>query len=159
MPARPRRAQFSPSAPSRQRSRATAATSEFHNRLPLTLEGVIASLRLSLEPDKAKRGDRTTAAVTLDAYDASGAEIVGPSDYSDPIVLAIQGDANKSFLLHDGDRSAQSLTIRKPSSGITLTYDGNKQASPITVVGSVSETADPARARASISPESSLRRR
>lgn len=108
------------------------------NRLPLTLEGIIASLRLSLEPDKAKRGDRTTAAVTLDAYDASGAEIVGPSDYSDPIVLAIQGDANKSFLLHDGDRSAQSLTIRKPSSGITLTYDGNKQASPITVVGSVS---------------------
>jgi hypothetical protein len=107
------------------------------NRIPLTLEGVIASLRLSLDPNKAKRGERTTATVTLDAYDASGAEIVGPSDYLDPIVLAIQGDANKSFLLHDGDRSAQSLTIRKPSSGITLTYDGNKQASPITVVASV----------------------
>ncbi len=107
------------------------------DRLPLTLEGIIASLRLSLKPNKAKRGDRTTAGVTLDAYDASGAEIVGPSDYSDPIVLAIQGDAHKAFLLRDGDRSAQSLTIRKPSSGITLAYDGNKQASPITVVGSV----------------------
>jgi hypothetical protein len=107
------------------------------NRIPLTLDGIIASLRLSLQPNKAKRGERTTAAVTLDAYDASGAEIVGPSDYLDPIVLAIQGDVNKSFLLHDGDRSAQSLAIRKPSSGITLTYDGNKQASPITVVGSV----------------------
>ncbi|MGC9993530.1 MAG: hypothetical protein ABSD52_14220 [Candidatus Cybelea sp.] len=108
------------------------------NRIPLTLDGVIASLRISLEPNKAKRGDRTTAAVTLDAYDASGAEIVGPSDYLEPIALAIQGDTNKSFLLHDGDRSGQSLPIRKPTSGLTLTYDGNKQGSPISVVATVS---------------------
>jgi hypothetical protein len=108
------------------------------NRIPLALEGIIASIQLSLEPNKAKRGDRTTASVTLNAYDASGAEIVGPSDYLEPIALAIQGDANKSFLLNDGDRSGQSLPIRKPSSGMTLTYDGNKQASPISVVATVS---------------------
>jgi len=108
------------------------------NRLPLTLEGVIASVRLSIVPNKAKRGDKVTAAVTLDAYDASGAEIVGSSDYSEPIALAIQGDTNKAFLLHDGDRSGQSLTIRRPASGITLTYDGNKDASPVSVVATVS---------------------
>jgi len=41
--------------------------------LSLTLEGVIASLKLGLLPKNAKRGIRTTATVTLDAYDASGA--------------------------------------------------------------------------------------
>ena len=52
------------------------------NNLSLTIEGVIASLKLTLSPDKAKRGTRTTSSATLDAYDASGAQIVGPSDYS-----------------------------------------------------------------------------
>ena len=82
-----------------------------------------------------KARQRTTATVTLDAYDASGAEIVGPSDYVDPIALAIQGDANHAFRLHDARGSGESLTITKPTGDITLTYDGNKQASPITLGG------------------------
>jgi hypothetical protein len=106
------------------------------NDLSLALDGVIASLKLSLTPKDAKRGVRTTSSVTLNGYDPSGAEIVGPSDYSAPIVLAIEGDTNRSFTLHDGNRSGQSLTITKPSGGITLTYDGNTQASPITVQAS-----------------------
>jgi hypothetical protein len=106
--------------------------------LSLTLEGVIASLKLGLLPKNAKRGIRTTATVTLDAYDASGAEIVGPSDYAEPLSLAIQGDSNHSFRLHDARGSGESLTINKPTGDITLTYDGNKEASPITVAASVS---------------------
>jgi hypothetical protein len=108
------------------------------NRLPLSLEGVIASLKLTLSPKNAKRGVRTTATLTLNAYDASGAQIVGPSDYVESIALVIQGDTDKSFLLHDGNRSGQSLTIVKPTGDLTLTYDGNKQASPISVVATVS---------------------
>src|SRR5580658_10658952 len=108
------------------------------NRLSLTLEGVIASLKLGLSPKNAKRGIRTTATVTLDAYDASGAEIVGPSDYAEPLSLAIQGDSNHSFRLHDARGSGESLTINKPTGDITLTYDGNNEASPITVAASVS---------------------
>jgi hypothetical protein len=108
------------------------------NRVPLTLAGIIAALKLSLNPNKAKRGERITANVSLRAFDGSGAEIVGPSDFAEPITLAIQGDANKAFRLHAGSRSGESLTIAKPTSGITLSYDGNKQASPVTLQATVS---------------------
>jgi hypothetical protein len=108
------------------------------NDLSLTLEGVIAALKLRVSPKNAKRGTRTTAAITLDAYDAGGAEIVGPSDYFQPVLLAIQGDTNHAFGLHDARGSGESLTITKPTSDITLTYDGDKQASPITLAASVS---------------------
>ena len=107
------------------------------NRVPLTLGGVIASLKLFLVPNSGKRGRRVTAAVTLDAYDASRALIVGPSDYSQPIALAVQGDANNAFRLHDGTHSGESLSIARPSAGLTMTYDGNTQASAVSVAASV----------------------
>ena len=65
------------------------------NTLSLTLDGVIATLAVSIVPGGGKRGDPVKAAVTLDAFDASGAQIVGPSDYSIPIVLTIQGDGER----------------------------------------------------------------
>ena len=108
------------------------------NQIPLTLDGIIATLKLALIPDKAKRGEKTTAKVSLMAFDASGAEIIGPSLYEEPILLQVEGDASKSFRLHSGSRSGVSLTIAKPTSVITLTYDGNDQASPVTVRASVS---------------------
>lgn len=107
------------------------------NKLSLSIDGVIASLKLSVTPNSGDRGKRVTAGVTLDAYDASGQEIVGPSDYYDPIALTIQGDSGKAFRLHDGDHSGTSLTIVKPTAGITLSYDGNRQASPVTLQASV----------------------
>jgi hypothetical protein len=107
------------------------------NHLSLTLDGVTAALKLGLSPKNAKRGTRTTAAVTLDAYDASGAEIIGPSHYADPVSVVVEGDSDHSFCLHDASGSGESLTITKPTGDITLTYDGNQQASPITVAASV----------------------
>ncbi|HLY01591.1 MAG TPA: hypothetical protein VKR56_03755 [Candidatus Cybelea sp.] len=103
------------------------------NRLSLALDGVIASLKVTLDPDKGKRGRRMTCHVTLAAYDGAGAEIVGPSDYFEPVTLAIQGDTNHAFRLSDGKRLGESLSIVKPTAGITLAYDGNKQASPVAV--------------------------
>jgi hypothetical protein len=108
------------------------------NALSLTLDGVIASLQLRLDPKEAKRGVRTTSVISLTAYDASGAQIVGPADYSQPITLAIEGDTNGAFRLHDASGSGTSLSIPKPSSGITLFYDGNKEASAVTIQASVS---------------------
>jgi hypothetical protein len=107
------------------------------NRLSLTLDGVIAGLKLSLAPASAKRGEPAEAKVTLAAFDATGAQIVGPSDYSTPIVLAIQGDGDNAFHLKAEKRSSSSLTIAKPTSNIVLSYDGNKQASSITVAATV----------------------
>jgi hypothetical protein len=108
------------------------------NRLSLALDGVIASLKVTLDPAKGKRGRRMTSHVSLAAYDGAGAEIVGPSDYLEPITLAIQGDANHSFRVSDGKRSGDSLSIVKPTAGIALIYDGNTQASPVAVAATVS---------------------
>jgi hypothetical protein len=105
--------------------------------LTLTLSGVIASLHLSLSPDAGKRGKPVTSAVTLTPFDATGAQIIGPSRFLSPINLTIQGDSAQAFRLHGGGESGPSLSIVKPTSGITLKYDGNKQASPITLQASV----------------------
>ncbi|MBV8530715.1 MAG: hypothetical protein JO104_05310 [Candidatus Eremiobacteraeota bacterium] len=103
------------------------------NKLSLTLRGVIAALGLSISPHGAKRGTPTKAAVTLIAYDATGAQIVGPSDFSGAVVLTIQGDVQNAFALHAGGKSGTTLDIEKPTLQITLAYDGNAGASPVTV--------------------------
>jgi hypothetical protein len=106
------------------------------NKLSLTLDGVIASLQLSLSPNNGKRGTPARSAASLLAFDATGAQIVGPSHFLTPISLAIEGDTDKAFALHAGGKSGSSLTVVKPISGITLTYDGNGQASSISVQAS-----------------------
>ena len=107
------------------------------NDLSLALYGIIASLQLQVTPNSAKRGEPTDATVTLDAFDASGAQIVGSSDYWSAVQLSIQGSTNKAFALHAGGKSGSSLTIVKPTSKITLSYDGNRQASSITLAANV----------------------
>ncbi|MGA8476138.1 MAG: hypothetical protein WB681_13890 [Candidatus Cybelea sp.] len=110
---------------------------QISNRLSLTLNGVVASLRLSLSPNDGKRGDTASSSVTLDAFDATRAQIVGRSDFLAPIALTIQGDAQQAFRLHAGSKSGSSLSIVRPTSGIRLTYDGNRQASTVTIQASV----------------------
>lgn len=107
------------------------------SNLSLALAGVIASLQIALTPSGAKRGKPARSSLTLVAFDASGAQIVGPSDYASPIDLTVQGDNLGAFRLHAGGTSGQSLIIVKPTSGITLTYDGNPRASTISVQASV----------------------
>jgi hypothetical protein len=108
-----------------------------NNRLSLTLYGVIASLNLSLSPNGAKRGQPAKASVSLSAFDASGAQIVGPSDFATPISLTIQGDTQHAFTLRAGRKSGSMLSIVRPASGIILSYDGNAQASPVTLAATV----------------------
>jgi hypothetical protein len=107
------------------------------DKLSLTLDGVIASLNVALSPNWAKRGRQVTSAATLAAYDASGAQIVGSSEYASPVVLTIQGDSDGAFSLHAHGKSGASLTIVKPTSRIALSYDGNAQAAPVTVHAAV----------------------
>jgi len=116
----------------------SGGSTQISNTLPLTLGGVIAGLKLSLFPAGAKRGKAARATVTLLAFDASGAQIVGPSDYENPIALQIQGDTDNAFSLHANGKTGASLTIAKPTSNIILTYDGNSQASPITLAATTS---------------------
>jgi hypothetical protein len=106
---------------------------QISNRLSLSLDSVIAGLKVAISPNEGRRGKPMRAGVTLIEYDASGAQIVGPSDFVAPVNLAIQGDAHNSFLLHINGKSATSFSIVKPTSNITLSYDGNTQASSITI--------------------------
>jgi hypothetical protein len=110
---------------------------EISNKLSLSLGGVIAAMKLAVVPHRSKRGKETSASVALSAYDASGAQIVGPSDFASPIALSVEGDAKKAFTLHAGDESGATLTIAKPASNISLRYNGNKDASSITVAAAV----------------------
>ena len=103
------------------------------NQMSIAIDGVVARLALSVSPNRTKRGKAAAAAVTLRAFDASGAQIVGASNYQFPVDLSVQGDATHSFTLHAGGSSGSSLSVQKPSSGITLSYDGNSQASSITL--------------------------
>jgi len=107
------------------------------DQLTLSLDGIIASLGLSLSPNIGKRGTPVKANVSLTAYDATGAQIVGGSDYAAPILLSIQGDSNSAFTLHAGGSSGTELTVRKPASNLSLTYNGNKQASTVTIEATV----------------------
>ncbi len=111
------------------------------NTMSIAIDGVVASLSLSVSPKRTKRGEPATAGVTLRAFDASGAQIVGESDYQSPIELSIQGDSTNSFTLRGGGASGSSLSIEKPTSSITLAYDGNSQASSITLAATA--TGDP----------------
>lgn len=108
------------------------------NRVPLTLSGIIAAVKVSIAPNRAKRGEPQTSNVSLAAFDASGAQIVGPSDFSEPVALAIQGDASHAFALNVAGKSGSSLLLRRPTSGISLHYDGNAQASSISLAATVS---------------------
>jgi len=107
------------------------------NKLSLSLDGVIAGLQLTLSPSSGQRGKAVKSKVLLTALDATGAQIVGPSRFASPIALAVQGDSDKAFLLQVNGKAAASFSIEKPTSNITLTYDGNSQASPATVAATV----------------------
>ena len=113
------------------------------NDLSLSLAGVIASLKLALSPSDGKRGQPVTSSAAVNAYDASGAQIVGPSDFEAPITLSVQGDTSGAFVLHAPGSSGSQITLRKPTSGITLKYDGNKQASSVTLAASVAGPSAP----------------
>ncbi len=118
------------------------------DHLSLSIDGLVAGLALSLSPKSSDRGKSLVSRVVLTAFDASGAQIVGSSNFQTPITLSIQGDATGSFALHAGGTSEETVSIAKPAPNITLSYDGDEEASSVTVQGVVADT-DPVSASAS----------
>jgi len=103
------------------------------SRLALSLEGIPASLKLALSPAATNAGKAATTTVLLTAYDAAGAAIVGPSSYEFPVALSIQGDSTNAFALHAGTSSGSSISVTSPAQRTTLSYDGNKKATSVTL--------------------------
>ncbi|HEY1655680.1 MAG TPA: hypothetical protein VGF86_11235 [Candidatus Tumulicola sp.] len=111
--------------------------------MSLDIGGIIASLELSVSPKIVPRGKPADAAVTLQALDASGATVVGGSDFASPVTLDIEGDVVHAFSLIDGHHRASSLTLAKPPGAITLGYDGDRQAGSVTLQASVAGPQSP----------------
>jgi hypothetical protein len=113
------------------------------NTLSLSLEGIIAKLSLVLGSTFVDRGKKQTIPVTLESFDAGGAQIIGPSDFQSPVALTIQGDSANAFVLRSGTGQGTALSILKPPGPIQLTYDGNIQANPIAVQATVAGPSSP----------------
>jgi hypothetical protein len=115
----------------------SSGTVSISPNLSLALDGIVAGIRLTLDPERAKLGDPGRANVTLTAYDAAGAAIVGPSAYSQPIALSIQGDGAGAFSLHQGTSAGSSVTVAKPALPVALLYNGSRQATSIALQASI----------------------
>ena len=108
-------------------------------RLSLSIGGVIAKLSLHGAHTTVERGKAATIPLTLDAFDSSGAQIVGASQFASAATLSIQGDGIGAFRLVDGHTAGSSIPVVRPPKSLTLRYDGNPQASSsITLQASVS---------------------
>jgi hypothetical protein len=103
------------------------------------IDGIVTALKLAISPRQGKRGKPLTIAVTLHGYDATGQLITGNAPYAFPITLTIEGDANGSYSLHAGSQSGETIQAPSPSQPISLGYNGNSNASSITLQASVSQ--------------------
>jgi virginiamycin B lyase len=93
------------------------------NTVSATLNGVIASLAISLSNPSPNAGVPATVNVNLAAKDADGNVIVGPGDYSTTIHLSIS-DPSAS-----GTLSLSTNNLPNSASAATLTYNGGTLAS------------------------------
>ncbi len=90
------------------------------NTVSATLNGVVASLTLSLSNPAPNAGVPATVNVNVAAKDADGNTIVGPGDYSTPVRLAVTIPA----AAEGGTLSLSTTTIPDPGTTATLTYNG-----------------------------------
>jgi streptogramin lyase len=88
------------------------------NTISAVLNGVIASLKLAVNPSNFPAGTPGSFPIQATAMDADGNVIVGSSNFSVPISLSIEDPANTGTL------SLTSASIASPSGTADLHYDG-----------------------------------
>jgi len=86
------------------------------NTIPITLDGVVAAIAVSVTNgnDLVPGGYPTALPVVVTAQDASGATIVGPAAYANPITLS---NADTS-----GVTALSTTSVTSPQTTVTLTY-------------------------------------
>ncbi len=84
--------------------------------VPLTLAGVVSSISITLGNASPPAGTPAAVPVYVTAFDASGAMIVGPANYTAPIALS-NGDSS-------GNTTLSTTTVASPSTSVTLNYTG-----------------------------------
>jgi streptogramin lyase len=88
------------------------------NSVSAVLNGVVASVAISLSNPAPNAGVPATVNVNVAARDADGNTIVGPGDYSVPIHLAINDSTNSGTL------SLSTNSLPNSATTATLTYNG-----------------------------------
>lgn len=88
------------------------------NNVSAVLNGVVASVTVSLSNPAPNAGVPATVNVNVAAKDADGNTIVGPGDYSVPIHLAISDSTSSGTL------SLSTNNLQNPATTATLTYNG-----------------------------------
>ena len=84
--------------------------------IPLTLEGAVASIALMLGDNAPPAGIAASIPVYVTAFDATGAVIIGPGNYTAPIALT-NTDAT-------GITALSTTSIAAPSTKVALAYNG-----------------------------------
>ncbi len=88
------------------------------NTVNAVLNGVIASLSISIANPNPPAGSAASEVLSITAFDADGNVIVGPDDYSTAIKLSIGDPANSGTL------SLSTTAISTPGVPATLSYNG-----------------------------------
>jgi virginiamycin B lyase len=84
--------------------------------IALTLSGIVKSAAITLGNANPRAGSASSTRVYVTAYDATGAAIVGPGNFTEPIALT------NSDTTHTTDLST--TTVNNASTAVTLSYDG-----------------------------------
>jgi hypothetical protein len=108
-----------------------AATQTVVSGTPFTVavvvNGVVASIALSVSPPSLPVGTPGTATISVTAKDADGNTIIAPGTYSSPITLTNSDNS--------GATSISPMSIMAPGQTATLTYSGASSVSSSATVG------------------------
>jgi hypothetical protein len=118
----------------------TIAAGSSNPALAAQLDGVVATVTVTaphLQPGTAFSGP-----ITVNAFDASGAPIVGPAPFANPFKLN-DSDGTTHTSLTDGGQTGKTVTDGSPNDVVILNYDGtNIPSFTITVtIGGTTTTA------------------
>jgi virginiamycin B lyase len=84
--------------------------------IALTLSGIVKSIVIALGSSSTRAGTSSKTAVYVTGYDATGAAIVGPGNYTQPITLTNSDSTHATQL--------STTTVNGPSTAVTLSYNG-----------------------------------
>lgn len=97
------------------------------NKIPLTLNGLIAGFAISPSLLTVPSGTATSVPVTVTAYDADSNIIVGPGGYDVPLVVSVT-DSSNSLTFAGGTTT---VSLASPGPPLTLNYNGGPLVSGV----------------------------
>jgi hypothetical protein len=98
------------------------------------LNGVVRTVTVTA-PSLNAGQSLSNAPVTVAAFDASGAQIVGSAAYANPFTLT-DNDASGHTSLTDGGTTGTTITVNAPTDAVGLNFDGSNQTQTFTITAS-----------------------